>query len=254
VELANNFLVNLPVDQAWAVLTDLERIAPCLPGAALTGTEGEQFHGGVKIKVGPVTAQYKGVAWFLERDDQAHRAVIRAEGKDVGGQGNAAATVTATLTSRGEGTAVSVVTDLALSGRVAQFGRGVIADVSNKLLGQFVQRLEAEVASSGARTEPSGPAVTSTTPARPSLDDVEPLDLMSSAGATLGKRALPVAAALLGFIVGVLFTRRGGRGRRAPLTAQSGWQGAVPLVINLALPAVTATSDVRKPNEGEGQA
>jgi uncharacterized protein len=222
VELSNTFTVNLPVERTWAVLTDLERVAPCLPGAALLGVDGDVYRGAVKIKVGPVAAQYQGTAWFVEKDDHAHRAVIRAEGKDVGGQGQAAATVTATVSPQGEGTKVNLQTDLNLSGRVAQFGRGVIADVTNKLLGQFVQRLETEVASGDGQ------------PARPapvSIDDVEPLDVMSSMGGTIARRALPVVGVLVVLVVGILLARRGAR--PAP-TAASALPGSI--VINLVLP------------------
>lgn len=145
MELTNDFRVALPVDRAWAVLTDLERIAPCMPGAQLQEIEGDEYRGIVKIKVGPITAQYKGKATFLEQDDTAHKAVLRAEGRETRGQGNANATITATLTPDGDGTAVSVVTDLTVTGRVAQFGRGVLADVSAKLLDQFVDCLETTV-------------------------------------------------------------------------------------------------------------
>ena len=142
MELTNDFRVGVPVERAWAVLTDVELIAPCMPGAQLQEVEGDDYRGIVKIKVGPITAQYKGTAKFVERDDDAHKAVLRAEGRDTRGQGNANATITATLTSDGDGTAVTVVTDLTVTGRVAQFGRGVMADVSAKLLGQFVDCLE----------------------------------------------------------------------------------------------------------------
>ena len=145
MELTNEFQVGVPPAQAWAVLTDVERIAPCLPGAELQEVEGEEYRGVVKVKVGPITAQYKGKAHFLEKDETAGRVVLRAEGRDTRGQGNANATITATLTPEGEGTKVSVVTDLAISGRVAQFGRGVLADVSAKLLDQFVECLEVNV-------------------------------------------------------------------------------------------------------------
>ncbi|MEV6896045.1 SRPBCC family protein [Amycolatopsis sp. NPDC051372] len=197
MDLSNTFTVDLPIDAAWRVLTDLERVAPCLPGAALLGFEDGVYRGAVKIKVGPVSAKYQGTARFVEKDADAHRAVLRAEGKDAGGQGNAAATVTATLTAQGSGTKVDVRTDLALSGRVAQFGRGVIADVTGKLLGQFVQRLEAEVASAA--------------PVKPvNLDDVEPLDVMASVGGTVAKRAVPVAAvALVLVMLAILLTRKG---------------------------------------------
>lgn len=220
MELSNTFTVNLPVEDTWKVLTDLDRVAPCLPGAAVLGVDGDDYRGAVKIKVGPVSAQYEGLARFVEKDDRAHRAVIRAEGKDVGGQGNAAATVTASLSAQGSGTQVDVHTDLALSGRVAQFGRGVIADVSNKLLGQFVQRLEAEFAGRVAVE----PAASNPAASRPvDLADVEPLDVMSSMGATIAKRAIPAAGALLVLLAGILLARRSKRPAQA----------AAPVVINL---------------------
>lgn len=142
MELTNDFRVGVPVERAWEVLTDVELIAPCMPGAQLQEVEGDEYRGVVKVKVGPVTAQYKGAARFVERDEAAHKAVLRAEGRETRGQGNANATITAQLTPDGDGTAVSVVTDLTVTGRVAQFGRGVMADVSAKLLGQFVDCLE----------------------------------------------------------------------------------------------------------------
>jgi uncharacterized protein len=147
MELTNDFRVGLPVERAWAVLTDLERIAPCMPGAQLQEVEGDDYRGVVRIKVGPITAQYKGVATFLDRDDTNHVAVLRAEGRETRGQGNANATITATLTPDGDGTAVNVLTDLVVTGRVAQFGRGVLAEVSGKLLDQFVDCLEKTVLS-----------------------------------------------------------------------------------------------------------
>jgi len=154
MELTNEFRVGVPVDQAWAVLTDVERIAPCLPGAELQEIEGDEYRGVVKVKVGPITAQYKGKATFVERDDDTHRAVLRAEGRDTRGAGNASATITASLAEDGDGTRVQVVTDLTVTGKVAQFGRGVLADVSAKLLDQFVESLEADVLS-GPTPEPA---------------------------------------------------------------------------------------------------
>jgi carbon monoxide dehydrogenase subunit G len=145
MELSNEFRVALPVERAWGVLTDVERIAPCLPGAQLQEVEGDEYRGVVKVKVGPITAQYKGQAKFLSLDPEARVAVLRAEGRETRGQGNANATITAVLTPDGEGTAVSITTDLTVTGRVAQFGRGVLADVSAKLLDQFVADLEKTV-------------------------------------------------------------------------------------------------------------
>ncbi|HEY3701373.1 MAG TPA: SRPBCC family protein [Acidimicrobiales bacterium] len=145
MELTNEFTVGVPTEQAWALLTDVERIAPCMPGAELQEVEGDEYRGVVKVKVGPITAQYKGRASFVERDVPGLRAVLRAEGRETRGQGNASATISASLHPDGEGTRVAIVTDLAVTGRVAQFGRGVLADVSTKLLGQFVDCLETTV-------------------------------------------------------------------------------------------------------------
>lgn len=160
MELSNDFTVDVSVSEAWGVLTDLERIAPCMPGATLESVEGEEYKGVVKVKVGPVTAQYRGTATFVERDEASHRAVVRAEGRETRGQGGASATITASLEASGGSTRVSVLTELSITGRAAQFGRGVMADVSNKLLGQFVEALESTVlngSSSAADDPPDGP-------------------------------------------------------------------------------------------------
>jgi carbon monoxide dehydrogenase subunit G len=147
MELINDFTVQVPVDEAWKVLTDVEGIAPCLPGAQLQEIEGDIFRGVVKIKVGPITAQFKGQATFVERDDVNHRAVLKAEGRDTGGKGNAAAQITAVVEPAGErASKCTVTTDLHITGKVAQFGRGALADVSTKLLEQFVACLEAKLA------------------------------------------------------------------------------------------------------------
>ncbi len=161
MELNNEFEVDRPVDETWDVLTDVERIAPCLPGAQLQEIEGEgadtEYRGIVKVKVGPITAQYKGKATFVEKDDAAHKAVIKAEGRDSRGQGNASAMITAQLSEiTPSRTKVVVNTDLTVTGKVAQFGRGVMAEVSEKILTQFVQNLETRVLSQ--QTAPSAPA------------------------------------------------------------------------------------------------
>jgi carbon monoxide dehydrogenase subunit G len=145
MELTNEFRVGVPLQEAWTLLTDVERIAPCMPGAELQEIEGDEYRGIVKVKVGPITAQYKGKATFIERDESGGKAVLRAEGRDTRGQGNANATITAALISDGAGTKVTVTTDLTVTGRVAQFGRGVLAEVSAKLLNQFVECLEDKV-------------------------------------------------------------------------------------------------------------
>ena len=147
MKIEDEFRVDVPIDEAWKVLLDVERIAPCMPGAQLQEIEGDEYRGIVKIKVGPITAQYKGAARIVETDEAAHQVVLKAEGRDTRGQGNASATVTATLTPAGSGTVVHIDTDLNITGKVAQFGRGVMADVSSKLLGQFASNLERDVLS-----------------------------------------------------------------------------------------------------------
>ena len=165
MELINDFTVNVPIDRAWAVLTDVELIAPCMPGAQLQEVECDTYRGVVKIKVGPITAQFKGQATFVERNVEARRAVLKAEGRDTGGKGNASAVITAQLEAVDEGTTkCTVTTDLTITGKVAQFGRGALADVSTKLLGQFVDCLERDLLSkpaaepAPAAAEPAAPA------------------------------------------------------------------------------------------------
>jgi uncharacterized protein len=146
MELTHRFTVPAPIEDAWAAFADLEMVAGCFPGAALTSVEGDEFKGTVKVKLGPVALQYAGAGTFLERDDTAHRFVMEAQGKDKRGNGTAGATVTAVLTSAGpESTDAEVVTDLTITGKPAQFGRGVIQDVSDKLLGQFIDCLETKL-------------------------------------------------------------------------------------------------------------
>jgi carbon monoxide dehydrogenase subunit G len=145
MHFTNEFRVGVPVAQAWAVLTSVERIAPCMPGAELTGVEGDQYQGTIKIKLGPVTAQYQGVASFEALDPAAHRAVLTASGRDTRGQGNARARIVAQLVPDGDVTNVSVGTELTITGKIAQFGRGMITDVSDKLLQRFAANLEAEL-------------------------------------------------------------------------------------------------------------
>ena len=218
MELSNEFRVSVPVEQAWKVLTDLERIAPCMPGAELKEVEGDEYRGIVKVKVGPITAQYRGTARFTELDQAGHKAVLRAEGRDTRGQGNASATVVALLVPEGDSTHVTITTDLAITGKVAQFGRGVLADVSGKLLGQFVERLEADVLSEVSSSDPdppaangsSGPPAAAPTSSSPTEESstpsgagaqvrtivsppAEPVNLMEAAGGSVAKRAVPAA-------------------------------------------------------------
>ncbi len=141
-KLLNEFIVNRPIEEAWTVLTDVERIAPCMPGAQLQEIEGDIYRGLVKVKLGAISTSFKGQASFTERDDVGHRAVLKAEGRDTGGKGNADALITATLESVSpEVTKCVVATDLRVTGKVAQFGRGIMADVSKKIMGQFATNL-----------------------------------------------------------------------------------------------------------------
>ena len=151
MQLENSFTVPVPVDEAWRVLLDIERIAPCMPGAALDSVDGDDFTGRVKVKLGPINLTYQGKASFVEKDEAAHRAVIDARGKDQRGNGTAAAEVTATLAAEGSITRVDVLTDLNITGRPAQFGRGVMTDVGNKLLGQFADKLAAQLGEGDAQ-------------------------------------------------------------------------------------------------------
>lgn len=213
MELSHHFDVGVPPTEAWTLLTDLERIAPCLPGAQLQEVEGDEYRGTVKVKVGPITAQYKGTATFDELDAERGRAVLLATGRDTKGQGNASATITADLTAIDRGTHVRLTTDLKITGKVAQFGRGVISDVSSKLMGQFVEQLEATVLGAGAPVEPAAsemPDVAATPTPAPAATlrlvdapEAEPIDLLAAAGGTRAARALPFALALLG-VVGVV--------------------------------------------------
>jgi carbon monoxide dehydrogenase subunit G len=159
-QLVNDFTVNRPIDEAWAVITDVERIAPCLPGAQLQEIEGEIYRGVVKIKLGSISPSFKGQATFVERDDVAHRAVLKAEGRDTGGRGNASAEIEAQAESLSPtSTRVVVTTDLHITGKVAQFGRGIIGDVSKKLMAQFAGNLNTmlDEQPSGGGDQASGP-------------------------------------------------------------------------------------------------
>jgi uncharacterized protein len=204
MKLDHDFRVDAELDTAWRVLLDLERIAPCMPGAQLQEVEGDEYRGTVKVKVGPITAQYRGVARIVESDAAAHKVVINAEGRDTRGQGNATATITATLTGDGDGTRVQVDTDLNVTGKVAQFGRGVMADVSTKLLGQFVDCLGTTVLAADSPPPPptpSGgagePTEAPTAARRIDAPEAQPVDLMAAAGGAVAKRLVPLVAGAL---------------------------------------------------------
>jgi len=209
MDLNHEFIVNVPVKDAWVILTDLERIAPCLPGAQLTEVEGDTYFGQVKVKVGPIVHKFKGLASFVSRDDVAHTAMLKGEGRDTTGKGTASAVITAQLTEvTPTSTKCTVVTNLTISGKVAQFGRGALADVSDKLLAQFSENLNQLINSSPA---PATTAATTAPVAAASPEirkiesaEVEPLDLLGTAGAPILKRAIPVVVALVAVVIAAI--------------------------------------------------
>ncbi|HEU4542390.1 MAG TPA: SRPBCC family protein [Jiangellaceae bacterium] len=243
MRLEHEFTVPVPVEQAWDVLLDVERVAPCMPGATIESVEGDNFTGKVKVRVGPVTVAYTGTASFLEKDAAARRVVVQAKGRETRGAGTAAATVTAVLQEIDEGTKVNVETNLAITGRPAQFGRGVMDEVGAKLLGQFADCLadrlgagepvpaagESAAGTAGAAApaggEPTGvgesaaageseaageSAGRGSRPAgpRPTPDTI---NLVQVAGGSVAKRVLPVIAVIAGAII-VWVVVRGLRG------------------------------------------
>jgi uncharacterized protein len=208
MELSNSFEVDRPIDEAWVVLTDVERIAPCLPGAQLEEINGDEYLGIVKVKVGPITAQYKGAATFVEKDDANHKAVLKADGRDTRGAGNASALITADLQAvSATKTKVDVSTDLTVTGKVAQFGRGVMADVSAKLMDQFAANLSTMLeADAGGSADAAGDA--DVAPAAPAVAgepaEVEAVNLLELAGAPILKRLIPLVLVVAAIII-ILF-------------------------------------------------
>lgn len=191
MKLEHSFTVPVGVEQAWEVLLDIERVAPCMPGAVLDSVDGDSFTGRVKIKLGPVNLTYKGAASFIEKNAAEHRAVIDANGKDARGNGTAAAMVTATLVGQGDSsTQVNVVTDLNITGKPAQFGRGVMVDVGNKLIGQFASCLENKI---GGGSEPAtaGGGTDDRSADRPATQQEVPVE---DSGAALPESATAPAA------------------------------------------------------------
>lgn len=234
MEITDSFRVSTPIDATWKVMLDIEGIAPCLPGAQLQEVEGDEYRGVVKVKVGPITAQYKGAARLAEVDESNHRIVIDASGRDTRGQGNAKATIVVTMAPEGAGTKVDVATDLSITGKVAQFGRGVLADVSSKLMGQFVENIERDVLTTagGGDTSHAGgpyeqalesvpglaangagisapPTVPASGPRRIESAEVEPVDLFGVAGAPLTKRLVPIGIGALVLFILWRVLRRG---------------------------------------------
>lgn len=229
MKLEHEFTVPTSVDEAWKVLLDVERVAPCMPGATLLTVDGDEFTGTVKVKVGPIQVTYKGQAKFAELDESVHRAVIEASGKEARGSGTAAATVVAQMRANGDTTTVSVETELNVTGRPAQFGRGVMEEVAGKLIGQFANCLADELAHPAAPaadapapapesvTEapaadapaPQPPKVESTGPRQvpPPVREAAPIDLLDVAGESVAKRLVPVAA-VLALLLLIIWGRR----------------------------------------------
>lgn len=237
MQIDDTFRVDLPVEEAWKVLLDIERIAPCLPGAQLQEIEGDEYRGVVKVKVGPITAQYKGTAKFETVDDETRTAVIVGTGRDTRGQGNASATIKITASADGDGTRVDIDTDLSITGKVAQFGRGVMADVSHKLLGQFVANLERDVlgapvvdltgaeaaAEAAAEVEDLVEELTAEVEAIEEIEagpspngevrvvhhvEAEPVDLLEMSGVPVLKRLAPVIGVGVALLLLVWWVRR----------------------------------------------
>lgn len=229
-KLLNEFVVNRPIEQTWAVLTHVERIAPCMPGATLEEIEGDIFRGVVKVKLGAISTAFRGQATFVERDDANHRAVLHGEGRDTTGKGNADAMITASLQSVTDTTTKCVVeTDLRVTGKVAQFGRGIMGDVSKKLMAQFATNLNTMLDNEGdappapapvdapvdAPADAPAAAGTSAPPAGagPTVRKIdgpanEPIELSGLAGTAVLKRAIPVVA---GLVLLLIILRRFGR-------------------------------------------
>jgi carbon monoxide dehydrogenase subunit G len=205
--LEHQFRVAAPIDEVWSALLDPQRVAPCMPGATLTSVDGESFAGTVKVKLGPVALLYKGTGSFESADADSRRAVIKASGKDSRGNGTASATIEVTLSADGGDTVAAVVTELSVTGRPAQFGRGMITEVGGKILDRFAECLAGKLVP--AEESPPEP-VAEAAPAQPSTPALaaEPLDLLDVAGAPVAKRAVVAVGALVLLIVIVAWLRR----------------------------------------------
>ena len=226
MELEHSFTVPVPADQAWDVLLDVERVAPCMPGATIDSVEGDEIKGRIKVKLGPVSMTYAGTARITERDRDAGVVTLQASGKETRGAGTAAATIRSELHDQGAQTEVTVHTSLNVTGRPAQFGRGMMADVSAKLIGVFASNLADMLATgNGSAPQPAvpeaavqatahpGPVPTATTPAgaRPAAASApgdDSLNLLEVAGLPVLKRIAVPAGALLAVLAGVLIWRR----------------------------------------------
>jgi carbon monoxide dehydrogenase subunit G len=214
MKLDHQFTVPAPLDEVWLAVIDPERVAPCMPGATLTTVEGDAFSGTVKVKMGPISLLYKGTGEFLEKDATAGKVVIKAAGKDARGAGTAAATVTLVLTADGASTNGAVVTDLAITGKPAQFGRGLISEVGGKILDTFVECLSDKLgASAEPEPEPATAASGNDDRPKPHLESVKPvpeaeaIDLFDYARTSVVKRLAPVLAGAVGLLILIAIIR-----------------------------------------------
>jgi uncharacterized protein len=242
MQLENTFTIDAPIEKAWEALNTPQTVAPCFPGATLTEYEGDTFTGTVKVKLGPISLTYKGKGVYKERDDAAHRVVIDANGRDSRGNGTAEATVTGTMTADGpDKTSVTMVTDMKITGRPAQFGRGVISDVADKIIGQFasclatklqapeapgaaetgvVEEQAAAVPTAGAATSSTSGAASSNgatavaatkpsaTSSAPMKSEIDAIDLLDTAGAPVIKRVAPVVGGVALLVLVIFLIRR----------------------------------------------
>jgi hypothetical protein len=201
VELEHSFTVPADIDTAWNTLLDVERIAMCMPGATLISVEGDTFKGEVKIKLGPVTMVFGGTASFVDKDVANHRLVINASGSETKGTSTAQATVTTQLVAESPTlTRVDVNTDLAITGKPAQFGRGVMSDVAGRIIGQFAGNLEGVVAA-GSGTSNATSSDSSATSAAMPAPAADAIDMMEVAGGAVAKKLIPVALVVVAVVV-----------------------------------------------------
>jgi carbon monoxide dehydrogenase subunit G len=198
VLLEHQFTVNAPVDVVWQALLDPERVAPCMPGATLTSVDGSAFAGLVKVKLGPISLQYKGTGEFTETDEASRTVKIKASGKDARGNGTAAADVTVVLSEKDGVTTGAVATELSITGRPAQFGRGMIAEVGGRILDTFAGDLAKRLEPEPAAEVPAEAPVAEVEP--------EPIDLLSYAGSSVAKRFVPLI--ILGLLLLIFLSRR----------------------------------------------
>ena len=226
MRIENDMHVSASMAEAWVLLTDIAAIAPCLPGAKLIGQEGDTYEGTMKVKVGPIVAEYSGTATVVEMNEADRTVKLTATGRDKRGAGNASADIFASMVEADGGTTVSIATDLKVAGKVAQFGRGAMADISKKLLGQFAECIEAKLQQADAvdeaviepetvpapndeaeapATEPESPAAELT--AASGDDDDDALDLMGVAGIALAKRLIPTVGGVVAAIIIYLIVR-----------------------------------------------